>query len=51
MLYNQAQRQPAYCLSDIRHEGGVNLIQAFMWNVRACRCDVKGKIQAENPQE
>jgi len=33
------------CLFGIRHEGGVNLIQAFVWNVGTCRCDDKGEMQ------
>ena len=33
------------CLFGIRHEGGVNLIQAFVWNVGTCRLNVKGEIQ------
>ena len=45
----RAQRAPVYCLSGIRHEGGVNLIQALVWNVRICRCDAKEEIQVENP--
>ncbi len=33
------------CLFGIRHEGGVNLIQAFEWNVGTCRLDEKGEAQ------
>jgi len=29
----RAQGEPAYCLCGARHKGGVNLIQALMWNV------------------
>jgi hypothetical protein len=29
----QAQREPAYCLGGVRHSDGMNLIQAFVWNV------------------
>ena len=30
---NKIQGIPAYCLSDIRYEDGVTLIQALVWNV------------------
>ena len=33
------------CLFGIRHKGGVNLIQAFVWNVGTCRLDDKGEMQ------
>lgn len=32
----------------IRHEGGVTPAQASMRNVRTCRSDVKGEVQAGN---
>jgi len=41
---------PAYRLNGIRYGGGVNLIQAFMYNVGTCRSDGKGEIQVEDPQ-
>ena len=34
-----------YWPDGLRHEDGVNLIQAFMWNVGTCRSDVKGETQ------
>jgi hypothetical protein len=46
-----AQRKPVYCLSGIRHTGGVTLDWALMWNVGTCRPDVKGETQVEDPQE
>jgi len=39
----------AYCLSGVRHKGGVNLIQALVRNVGSCRPDVKGEAQVEDP--
>jgi hypothetical protein len=33
------------CLFGIRHEGGVNLIQAFVWNLGTCRLNDKGETQ------
>ena len=47
----QARQLPVYRMSGIRHEDGVNLIQAFLCNVGTCRSDVKGEIQVEDPQE
>jgi len=38
-----------YCPDGVRHEGGVNLIQALVWNVGICRPDVKGETQVEAP--
>jgi hypothetical protein len=32
-------------LFGIRHEGGVILTQAYMWNVGTCYCDGKGETQ------
>jgi len=43
--------RPVYCLSGIRHKEGVNLTQAFVWNVGTCRLDDKGETQAETLQE
>lgn len=36
-----------YCPSGVRRGEGVNLTQAFVWNVGSCRLDVKGATQAE----
>jgi len=47
---DESRRQSAYCLDGVRHKGGMNLIQAFVWNVGNCRPDVKGEIQVEAPQ-
>jgi hypothetical protein len=45
-----AQGEPVYCLGGVRHKGGVNLIQAFAWNLGTCRPDVKGETQVEDPR-
>lgn len=42
---------PVYCPLGVRHEGGVSLILAQMWNLGTCRLDAKGATQAEIPQE
>ena len=37
---------PEDCPSDIRHVGGAKPDQALVWNVRTCRSDAKGDVQA-----
>src|SRR5258708_34661731 len=37
---------PGGCPSGIRHIGGAKPDQALVWNVRTCRPDVKGEVQA-----
>ena len=37
---------PEDCPSDIRHVGGAKPDQALVWNVRTCRPDAKGDVQA-----
>ena len=49
MTLGRVQRKPVYCLVDVRHIGGVNLVWALMLNVGTCRPDVKGGTQAEDP--
>ena len=44
------QRGPAYWLDGVRHEGGVSMVQALVWNVGTCSLDAKGEVQAEDPQ-
>ena len=33
----QVEGVPVYCLSGVRHEGGVSPVQASIWNGRTCR--------------
>ncbi len=40
---------PDCCPDGIRHEGGVTLHLAFVWNVGTCRLDAKGDIQWAAP--
>jgi hypothetical protein len=47
----RAQRTPAYWLDGFRHEGGMSLGQALMWNVGTCRPDAKGEVQVGEPHE
>jgi hypothetical protein len=39
--------QPAYCPDGLRHKGGVNLIEALVWNLRTCSMMEREKAQAE----
>ena len=50
-LPGKVQREPAYCLDGVRHAGGVNLIQALVWNVGTCRPDAKGEAQVGSTHE
>jgi hypothetical protein len=45
------QGEPAACLGDIRHRGGVTLSQAVVRNVGTCRLDVKRDVQGRNPED
>ena len=40
----QVRMGSAYRLNGDRYRGGVNLTQAFVWNVGTCRPHVKGKV-------
>jgi len=42
---------PVYRPFGVRHEGGVTLAQALVWNVGTCRPDVKGEAQVAAPRE
>ena len=46
---DEVQQGPVYWLGGVRHEGGVNLVQASVRNVGTCRLDGKGAIQVEAP--
>ena len=48
---DKVQRVPVYCLDGVRHAGGVNLIQALVWNVGTCRPDAKGEAQVGSTHE
>src|SRR5258708_38189009 len=43
-----ARENPEACPSGIRHVGGAKLNQALVRNVRTCRSDAKGDVQAAN---
>ena len=47
---DEPRRKPAYWLDGVRHEGGVSVVQALVWNVGTCRLDAKGEVQAEAPR-
>jgi len=44
-------RKPVYSPDGVRHEGGVNLLQALAWNVGTCRPVAKGEIQVGSPHK
>jgi hypothetical protein len=46
MPSGSARGEPGACPSGIRHIGGAKLNQALVRNVRTCRSDAKGDIQA-----
>ena len=48
---DQSGRRTADCPDGIRHEGGVNLVQALVWNMGTCRLDVKGEVQVGSPHK
>ncbi|MBP2449437.1 hypothetical protein JOH51_006945 [Rhizobium leguminosarum] len=48
---DQSGGRPDCCPDGIRHEGGVTLGQALVWNVETCRPDAKGEIQVGGPYE
>jgi len=45
----KVQGKPVYCLGGVRHKGGVNLIQALVWNAGTCRSDDKGETRSGGP--
>ncbi len=47
----RVRQKAEFWSGDIRHRGGVTIVQALMWNWGSCRSDVKGAIRVENPQE
>src|SRR5271166_218103 len=51
LTWDESGGWPDFCPGGIRHEGGVTLIQASMWNAGTCRPDVKGEIQIGGPYE
>ena len=50
LTWDESGRKPVYCPGGGRHGGGVNLIQALVWNVGTYDADEKGEIQVEDPQ-
>ena len=51
LTWDESGGWPDCCPDGIRHEGGVTLNQAFMWNAGTCRPDAKGEIQIGGPYE
>ena len=52
-LLGLVRREPVYCPDDGRHEGGVNLAWASVWNVGTSDFDEKGekKTKWQNHEE
>ena len=50
-LRDKLKRKPVYCLSGVRHGGGMNLILAYVWNVGTRRPDAKEETQVDTTQE
>ena len=46
---DKTQEEPDYCLSGDRHTDGMNLTQAFTWNVRTRRCNAKRETWSGDP--
>ena len=51
LTWDKSGGRPDFCPDGIRHEGGVTLLQAFMWNAGTCRPNAKGEIQVGGPYE
>ena len=51
LTWDESGGWPDCCPDGIRHEGGVTLNQAFVWNAGTCRPDAKGEIQIGGPYE
>ena len=45
-LRDEHGNRPGSCPGGIRHLGGAKPDQALVWNVRTCRPDAKGGVQA-----
>src|ERR1700733_1197968 len=45
-LRDKHGNRPGSCPRGIRHLGGAKPDQALVWNVRTCRLDAKGDVQA-----
>ena len=48
---DEPRGRPDFCPGGIRHEGGVTLNQASVWNAGTCRSDAKGETQTGGPCE
>ena len=49
LVRDEARGEPVDCPSDDRHEGGVSLAQALVWNVGTSCLDAKGELQVVDP--
>ena len=51
LTWDKSGGRPDFRPGGIRHEGGVTLNQASVWNAGTCRPDAKGEIQIGGPYE
>jgi len=49
LFLGKVRKEPDYCPDGGRHEGGVNLAWASVWNMGTFDFDVKGEIQVVEP--
>ena len=49
LIWDKSGRWPAYCPDGVRHEGGVNMVQALVWNVGTYPLMVREKHKWEAP--
>jgi len=49
LTWDKSGRAPAYCPDGVRHEDGVNMVQALVWNVGIYPLMVREKYKWEAP--
>jgi hypothetical protein len=45
LIWEKSERRPVYCSDGVRHEGGVNPVQALVWNVGTCIAMKREKLK------
>lgn len=45
LIWDESEGLPVYCSVGVRHEGGVNPVQALMWNVGTCTAMRREKLK------
>nr|CBH37052.1 hypothetical protein BSM_05290 [uncultured archaeon]CBH38005.1 hypothetical protein BSM_14820 [uncultured archaeon]CBH38008.1 hypothetical protein BSM_14850 [uncultured archaeon]CBH38195.1 conserved hypothetical protein [uncultured archaeon]CBH38522.1 hypothetical protein BSM_19990 [uncultured archaeon] len=49
LTWDKSGRAPAYCPDGVRHEGGVNMVLALVWNVGTYPLMLREKHKWEDP--